>query len=80
MRSAQTSASNDRARIWTLSTTFMTETNADTLQTALLAPGNVTISGDLPGGSVTCKAQNVNRQMGPASDQTVLSFELHEVL
>jgi len=79
MRSTQTSA-NDRARVWTLSTLLMTESAADTLETALLAPGTVTISGDLPGGSVVCKAQTLSRQMGPKSDQAALAFELHEVL
>lgn len=79
MRSAQHSA-NNRARVWTLSTAIMTVSAAETLETALTAAGDVTISGNLPGGSVTCKALNVVRQLGPASDQIILSFELHEVL
>lgn len=66
-------------RVWTITTGVLTEAQANTLCSNLVAPGTVTATGDVIGSSVTCKAANVYEEVGQLEDRRRVTFELHEV-
>lgn len=78
MRS-ETSGNGRVMRRWRIDTDWLTDTEADALIADLAAPGFVDAAGDLIGGTVSCKAENIQRRDGPGPDQSHLSFTLLEV-
>lgn len=80
MSSATRDSANIQARRWSFTSGILTDTEADSLENTLQAPGYVTISGDLIGGSVSCEARAIERSDGWQADQNRVSAELLEVL
>jgi hypothetical protein len=66
-------------RAWDVDTEILTAAEIDALEAAITAPGTVTVSGELIGEAVTVRGEYRDRQDGPLSDQSALSFALHEV-
>ena len=67
-------------REWEIETTWLTESEGDTLMAILVAPGYVNLAGDLIGSTVSCRiVQPPERRDGPGPDLSRIRFTAQEV-
>ena len=79
VRSSLPSDTLEYVRVWAVSFGYLTSDEATALLAVLEAPDAFDIAGDLPDGTVSCMATDIQRQDGPLDDMVTIRVRLEEV-